>query len=218
MKRKGKLSKQNRRINRVELSQKLRATSVSHINQFVTRTVEAHRRSVAPLARHLQIVTAPIRKLVERDPKAVASLNALRKIALEKQRTRIRAFKHRSAPSITTRNFIFPSTPGFSLIVPPYDVSWQTGSYGWADKTTGQFMAFSMEGYSSSAVGVFVSSPVRSLVRIAPEAPFDYEGGCAIAFVGPAHTSGGVGIVAFALNDPRPALNESRFLWDITSF
>jgi hypothetical protein len=213
MKKRSKQTKRHWEINRVPLTNKLQQTAVSQLRDTIKKSSEKERRSIQEVHRHLFNAGAPIRKLLESNQKALSAVKSLQKTALKDHHRRIKAFKHANVPQISTRDFTFPSTPGFSIIVPPYDVAWQTGA-GFSDKT-GSFEVIIGNDFSAAAVGVSISSPVRTLVRFAPEAPFSYAWSD-VSFGAPTTTTGGVGIVAFLPNNPRPVLEERCTLWNDT--
>lgn len=203
-----------RRVIRLKPSEKLLKTSISHIKQKITADLESEFKSIKERSQHLANIAAPMRTLIEQNPRAVASLDALQKLAKEEQQQWAEIFKERAAWE-PTRTFSFTANPGFQIIAPPYDLEWQVGPL-FVHKDTGKMNVFNVNGESAAAVGVFLSSPVRSLVRVAPYAPFDFQWS-GFSLGAPASTKGSVGVIVYDYgnDDPLPAYDYRAVIWNV---
>jgi len=210
------------RVTRVPPSEKLLATSISHLKQKITAKLKGEYASFEQNAQHLAKAFSPIRTLIEQDPHAVASLDVLYKLAKKDQRRRIQADKQLIDPGLAT-TFTFTANPGsFSVIAPPYDVQWTTpdspkSAVTRASKDTGELYCQLISGgrYDrAAAVGVFLSSPVRSLVRFSPVAPFSWSWELWNQYGQGTSTKGGVGVMAYLNADSKPFLDKQAILWN----
>jgi hypothetical protein len=208
------------RVTRATPSEKLLETSVLRIKQKITEEIEREFESMKERSQHLANITAPMRTLIEQDPRAVASLNALHKLAKGEHLRRVEVLKER-VTSGAAETFSFTANPGFQIIAPPYDVEWHLFHdiyqfFNFADMNTGEMMARHFNGQAAAAVGVWLSSPVRSLVRVAPFAPFTYYwSGLVLA---PGTTRGSVGVVVYVNDDPQPAFDYRANVWDVSLY
>jgi hypothetical protein len=198
------------RVARVTAHDALVETSIVHFERQVAAESGRESESAREWAGHLSSAAAPMRALIDRDPRAVASLDALQTLAAEEYLRRAEVFDARAAVE-GSRTLSFTASPGFQVIAPPYDLAWTSGMM-FANKDTGKLVATHSNGESTTAVGAFLTSPVRSLVRVAPFAPFSYLWG-GFERGAPVFTRGSVGVVVYAAGDPRPALDYRAELW-----
>jgi hypothetical protein len=183
---------------------------VSRLETSITAVIESELAAMHETARHLDNISAPIRKLIDADRRALASVKALHKTATKDHDVRVEAIRKGIASEATTA-FDFTTNPGWQVLTPPYDIGWRTGA-GFADKSAGELIVFVGDGFSAAAVGVFLTVTKRSLVRVRPIAPFDFNW-ANIAFRGPASSKGGVGMLGYFNRDPQPFLDRRGSLW-----
>jgi hypothetical protein len=103
-------------------------------------------------------------------------------------------------------------TPGFGIIVPPYDVDWWTGA-AWADRNDGEFGALIIDGYAASGVGVFLSSAEKTGVWVRPLTPFNYRW-MNWPFRAPTSSRGGIGMLAYRDGGTYPFADLRTTLWN----
>lgn len=197
-------------LKRVKPSRKVLAAAVSRFEASVTAALETELASLTDTARHLENVSAPIRKLLDQDRRALSSVKALHKITERAHKQRVDAIRKGIFEEPATA-FNFTADPGWQMLAPPYDVSWGTGA-AWGDKFDGKLIALIGDGFSAAGVGVFLSVTKRSLVRFRPIAPYNYDWGN-IAFRGPASSKGGVGVLGYVSTNSQPFLDRRGSLW-----
>ena len=169
-------------------------------------------------AQHFANVFEPLRTLIVRDASAAASLDALHQLVQKEQERRDAVFAERSAGQ-SLQLFSFTANPGFQIIAPPYDLDWSSQPsvlpvWG-SDKNTGKIKVLQIQsGATGAAVGVILSSPVRSLVRVAPFAPYTYQWS-GFDKTTPAGSSGSAGIVVYINEDSKPAYDHRTELWNV---
>lgn len=198
-------------LKRVRPSRKALDAAVSRFEKSVSTALETELASLTDTARHLGNLSAPIRKLIDRDRRAVASVKALHKKTEREHKRRVDAIRKGIFEEPATA-FDFMANPGWQMLAPRYDVSWGTGA-GFGDKSDGKLIVLIAEGFSAAGVGVFLSVTKRSLVRFRPIAPYNYNWGN-VAFRGPASSKGGVGVLGYFNNDAQPFLDRRGFLWN----
>ena len=197
-------------MKRVRPSRKALVVAVSRFEKSVTAALETELASLTDTARHLDYISAPIRKTIDQDRRALSSAKALQKIAEKAHKRRVDAIRKGVFEEPATA-FNFTADPGWQVLAPPYDVSWGTGA-GFGDKSDGKMFALIGDGLSAAGVGVFLSITKRSLVRFRPIAPYNYNWGN-IAFRGPASSKGGVGVLGYFNNNSQPFLDRRGSLW-----
>jgi hypothetical protein len=204
------------RVIRRPPSETLLKAAATHFEQRMTGELERELESIKSQVQHLGNISAPLRTLIERDSRAVASLHALDQLAHDDQKQRVDVFEKRSDRG-SLQTFSFTANPGFQIIAPPYDLDWSSEGNAlplWgADKNTGQIKVFSGNGAAGAAIGVYLSSPDRSLAHITPFAPFTYQWS-GFDFNVPAWCNGSVGVVVYVDGDPRPAYDYRAALWN----
>lgn len=198
-------------LKRVRPSRKLLDSAVSRLEKGVTAALDGEFAALAGTARHLENLGAPIRKLVDRDRRARASARALFTLAERAHKRRVDAIRKGLFEEPAT-TFNFTADPGWQMLAPPYDLAWGTGA-AFGDKFSGKLLALVGDGFSAAGVGVFLTVTKRSLVRIRPIAPYNFDWGN-IAFRGSASSKGGVGVLVYANSDPRPVVDRRGSLWN----
>lgn len=199
-------------LTRMTPPEALLTTSTLHFKQKMSADAEREKYSIENRVEHLAKITTPLRRLIEQSPDAVTSLKVLHQFAKEEKQQRTQIFKERAALR-SPQTLSFTANYGFQIIAPPYDLEWHHGDYASARRNTGEIFANSIIGDGTAAIGVFFSSPVRSLVRVAPFAPLAYDWSV-IAYDVPVVTRGSVGIVVYINGNPRPAFDYRANLWD----
>ena len=202
------------RVLRVPAPAHLLEASISTFQQKMAAELEGELRSIKDQVRHSANITAPLRTLIAHDARAKASLDALYQHSRQEEERRLLAAADLRTPRLTT--FEFTAQPGFQMIVPPYDLDWSNKPsayplYG-ANKTLGHIKVFALDGVLSAAVGVFLSSPVRSLVNISPFAPFTYQWS-GFDYNVPAWIRGSVGVVVYG-EGTLPAYDFRAEVWN----
>lgn len=141
------------------------------------------------------------------------AFEALKNFHLEKfqELARIKAKSHRK------NKFLFSIEPGFEVVIPPYDHDWSHSfsSASGANKLSGMMNSFPAgNGYSSSALGVFLTPTSDVSVRFSAHCPISYawsnfvsEGG------GYAASRGGIGLTIYNATTRSLIKDEQEALW-----
>jgi hypothetical protein len=196
---------------RMKPTKKVLDAALSRFERSVTATLETELASLSETARHLDNISAPARKLLEQDRRAIASAKALYKSTEAAHKKRVDAIRKGIFAEPATA-FNLTADPGWQMLAPRYDLSWGTGA-GFGDKFDGKLFVLVADGFSAAGVGVFLSVTKRSLVRFRPIAPYNYDWGN-IAFRGPASSKGGVGVLGYLNNSPQPFFDRQGLLWN----
>lgn len=202
-------------VKRAAPSKTVLKASAARFKKKMTAELGKEIEAIKVQAQHMARIGAPLHALVEQDRRAVASRAALDRFVEKDQKLRLERLAELSRRD-SFQTFSFTANSGFQVIAPPYDMEWTTNEgqgLGLADKSRGSLRALSANGIAGAGVSVFLSSPVRSLVRVTPFAPLTYfwEGYC---YNVSTWCSGTVGVVVYVDRNPQPLHDVRARLWD----
>lgn len=121
------------------------------------------------------------------------------------------------AKSHRRNKFLFSIEPGFEVIVPPYDHEWShsfTSASG-ANRLSGMLSSFPPgNGYSGSAIGVFLSPTSDVSVRFSAHCPISYSWSNFVSESGGyAASRGGIGLTVYNATKRTLVKDEQETLW-----
>jgi hypothetical protein len=201
-------------VTRVSPSEELLKNSVSQFEHTILAKAERER----VFSEHIAQTFAPSHKLIHQDPQAAASFQALDRLVKDDHQLHLEADHKFHEPSLP-ETFNFTVGPAGRFITPPYDLQWTTPeapSVGAtrADKLTGALHCQLISGGRwdrTAAVGVFLSTPIRSFVRLTPFGRINFR--WQQWSVTPGGSNGGVGVVVYTNANPNPTLVRHANVW-----
>jgi hypothetical protein len=112
----------------------------------------------------------------------------------------------------TTFDYTVPT--GSRIIGPPYDVDWSEGAGGVFSRFEGSCFTFSIEGFSASGVGFYLSSDEPMLTAITPVGNYDWNW-FSLQDLPFLRSRGGLGVAIFADGGPQPVMSRQPVLWSL---